>query len=397
MNRAAPMRRMPDPILAVSLGFLLLVGVVMVYSASLPLPSSAGDPGVLQVMRGHPFHLGLGLGLMALMWTIPIATWQRLSVPLFIGGLGMLLVVAIMKWGWEAQFVRDGAVRAIPLGFITLQPAELMKFFALLFAAGYVVRRADRLHEENIGKQLVTGLAPVSVAMACVVFLLMAQPDLGSTIVITSSVAIVLFLGGMNLRVVVLLFILMVLFFLASIYLTPWRLDRVNSLFAPCAPEFVQGAGYQLCGALIAFGHGGLFGSGLGTGVAKLGHLPLPHSDFIFAVIGEELGFVGVMAVLLGYAVLVRRAMQVGRQAMAQEQLFAGLLAQGIGVWIAAQAFIHAGANVGIVPTKGLTLPFISHGGSSMISLLMTMGVLMRIEMEVRAPRTSRMVRGAFA
>lgn len=392
MNRHAP-----DPILCLSLGFLLLVGVVMVYSAGLPLPSSSGNPGVLAVMRGHPFHLALGLVGLVVMLTVPVATWQRLSAHAFVFGLAMLVVVAIMKWGWEERFVRDGAVRAIPLGLITLQPAELMKFFALLFAAGYVVRRAERLHEHNIGKLLLTGLAPVAGAMACVVFLLMAQPDLGSTIVITSSVAIVLFLGGMNLRVVVLLFILMVLFFIASIYLTPWRLERVNSLFAPCAPEFAQGAGYQLCGALIAFGHGGLWGSGLGTGVAKLGHLPLPHSDFIFAVIGEELGFFGVMLVLTGYTALVWRAMSIGRQAMAQEQLFAGLLAQGIGVWIAVQAFIHAGANVGIVPTKGLTLPFISHGGSSMISLLLAMGVLMRIEIEARAPRTSRLGRRAFA
>jgi cell division protein FtsW len=186
-------------------------------------------------------------------------------------------------------------------------------------------------------------------------------------------------------RVVIPLMVIMLGFFFLMVYFTPWRLMRLVSYLTPCDPGHVQTTGYQLCGALIAFGHGGLFGSGLGTGIAKMGHLPLPHTDFIFAVIGEELGFFGVTVLLLAFAYLIRRAMEIGRLAMSQERLFAGLVAQGIGVWIGLQTFIHAGVNTGLLPTKGLTLPFISHGGSSMLVVCMAMGLLMRIDIENRA------------
>ena len=190
-------------------------------------------------------------------------------------------------------------------------------------------------------EDLVKGLAPIGLLMVIVTSLLMMQPDLGTTVVITLTVAAVLLLGGMSLRVVIPLVILLIVFFALAIYLTPFRVARIMSYLTPCDPNHAQATGYQLCGALIAFGHGGLLGSGLGTGVAKLGYLPLPHTDFIFAVIGEELGFVGVTALLLGFAYLIRYCIQVGRLAMSQERLFAGLVAQGIGVWIGVQTFIH--------------------------------------------------------
>jgi cell division protein FtsW len=316
---------------------------------------------------------------MLVMTRIPTETLRLLSTPLFFLGIGMLVVVAGMKLFLGAAVIKDGAVRAIPLGFFTLQPAELMKLFALLFAAAYVVRRQDRMHT------FVKGLLPIGVLMSVVMGLLLYQPDLGSTMVITLITAAILFLGGMSLRVFIPLLAVLVGVFLVMVFFTPWRLMRLVAYLSPCDPSQVQQAGYQLCGALIAFGNGGLLGSGIGTGVAKMGHLPLPHTDFIFAMMGEEIGFVGVTLVILGFAFIVRRAIEVGRTAMSQERLFAGLVAQGIGVWIGLQTLIHAGVNTGLLPTKGLTLPFISHGGSSMLAVCLAMGLLIRIDAENRA------------
>lgn len=366
---------------------MLMTGLVMVYSANLPLPSSNAETIVWAQLKGHPLHVVLGLLAFALAFRISSDDLHRYSGLLFTFGLLLLLVVLGFKFIGGESFVRDGAVRSIPVGPLTFQPSELMKLLAIIFAAAYAVRRHDRMRED-----LIKGLAPIGLLMVIVTSLLMAQPDLGTTVVITVTVAAVLLLGGMSLRVVIPLVILLVTFFALAIYLTPFRVARIMSYLTPCEAGHAQAAGYQLCGALIAFGHGGLFGSGLGTGVAKLGYLPLPHTDFIFAVIGEELGFVGVTALLLGFAYLIRYCIQVGRLAMSQERLFAGLVAQGIGVWIGVQTFIHSGVNTGLLPTKGLTLPLISYGGSSMLVVCFALGVVARIDAENRAMARGRRI-----
>ena len=357
---------------------LLLVGLVMVYSANLPLPSNNAESVFWRGMRGHPIHLLIGLAALLIMTRIPTAMLQSLSTPLFFLGIALLLVVAAMKIVLGPAIVKDGAVRAIPLGLFTLQPAELMKFFSLLFAAAYVVRRQDRMHT------FVRGLLPIGFLMSLVMLLLLYQPDLGSTMVITLITAAILFLGGMSLRIFVPLLLALGVVFAVMVWLTPWRLMRLISYLSPCDPDQVQNTGFQLCGALIAFGRGGFFGSGLGTGIAKMGHLPLPHTEFIFAMMGEEIRFVGVTLVILAFAFIVRRAIEIGRIAMSQERLFAGLVAQGIGVWLGLQTLIHVGVNTGLLPTKGLTLPFISHGGSSMLAVCIAMGSLLRIDAENR-------------
>ncbi|NCY16672.1 MAG: hypothetical protein EBX39_07850 [Actinobacteria bacterium] len=199
---------------------------------------------------------------------------------------------------------------------------------------------------------------------------------MSSTIVITTTVAAVLFLGGMNLRVILLLVVLMATVFGLMVWLTPWRLGRLVSYLSPCDPTHVANTGYQLCGALIAFGHGGLFGSGLGTGIAKMGHLPLPHTDFIFAVIGEELGFIGcamVVALLLGLGFFGIRT------AMRATDRFGMLLAVGITTWILLQAFVNIGAVVGALPITGVPLPFVSAGGSSLIFTMAGVGILLSV------------------
>ncbi len=357
---------------------LLLVGLVMVYSANLPLPSNNAESVFWRSMRGHPIHLLIGLVALLIMTRVPSTMLQALSTPLFFLGIALLLVVAAMKFVLGPAILKDGAVRAIPLGLFTLQPAELMKFFSLLFAAAYVVRRQDRMHT------FVRGLLPIGFLMSLVMLLLLYQPDLGSTMVITLITAAILFLGGMSLRIFVPLLLALGAVFVVMVWLTPWRLMRLISYLSPCDPDQVQSTGFQLCGALIAFGRGGFFGSGLGTGIAKMGHLPLPHTDFIFAMMGEEIGFVGVTLVILAFAFIVRRAIEIGRTAMSQERLFAGLVAQGIGVWLGLQTLIHVGVNTGLLPTKGLTLPFISHGGSSMLAVCIAMGTLLRIDAENR-------------
>lgn len=358
---------------------LLLVGLVMVYSANLPLPSQNTESVFWRSMRGHPIHLAIGLIAMLIMTRIPTSVLHAMSTPLFFFGIALLLVIAGMKIVLGSAILKDGAVRAIPLGFFTLQPAELMKYFALLFAAAYVIRRQDRMHT------FVRGLLPIGVLMSLVMLLLLYQPDLGSTMVIMMITAAILFLGGMSMRIFIPLLLGLAAVFVAMVWLTPWRLMRLIAYLSPCDPSQVQTTGFQLCGALIAFGRGGVFGSGLGTGIAKMGHLPLPHTDFIFAMMGEEIGFVGVTLVILAFAFIVRRAIEIGRTAMSQERLFAGLVAQGIGVWIGLQTLIHAGVNTGLLPTKGLTLPFISHGGSSMLAVCIAMGTLIRIDCENRA------------
>lgn len=358
---------------------LLLVGLVMVYSANLPLPSQNTESVFWRSMRGHPIHLAIGLVAMLIMTRIPTSVLHAMSTPLFFFGIALLLVIAGMKIVLGSAILKDGAVRAIPLGFFTLQPAELMKYFALLFAAAYVIRRQDRMHT------FVRGLLPIGVLMSLVMLLLLYQPDLGSTMVIMLITAAILFLGGMSMRIFIPLLLGLAAVFVAMVWLTPWRLMRLIAYLSPCDPSQVQTTGFQLCGALIAFGRGGVFGSGLGTGIAKMGHLPLPHTDFIFAMMGEEIGFVGVTLVILAFAFIVRRAIEIGRTAMSQERLFAGLVAQGIGVWIGLQTLIHAGVNTGLLPTKGLTLPFISHGGSSMLAVCIAMGTLIRIDCENRA------------
>jgi len=382
LNGVAAVGSIPSPVdrsLISVFVSLLLVGLVMVYSANLPLPSNNTESVFWRAMRGHPVHLVVGLLAAFVMTRIPVAILRSLSTPLFFLGLGMLVVVAAMKFALGPAILKDGAVRAIPFGVFTLQPAELMKFFSLLYAAAYAIRHQDRMHT------FVRGLLPISFMMTLVMLLLLYQPDLGSTMVIMLIAASILFLGGMSLRVLIPLMLMLLAVFVLMVWLTPWRLMRLVAYLSPCDPGQVQASGFQLCGALIAFGRGGLLGSGLGTGVAKMGHLPLPHTDFIFAMMGEEIGFVGVTLVIIAFAFIVRRAIEIGRVAMFQGDAFAGLVAQGIGVWLGLQALIHAGVNTGLLPTKGLTLPFISHGGSSMLAVCIAMGTLIRIDMENRA------------
>ena len=378
-----------------SLGFtilsLLILGTVMVYSARLPLPSDSDLSFELYNLGMHPVHVLLGLFVMFIFLQIPISIIEKGSGFFLLFGILLLLIVFFKKVFGGSDVLVDGAVRSLNINRFTFQPAELMKLLIVIFAAGYAVRHKDRITED-----IVRGMGPIGLVLLLIVTLLMYQPDLGSVIIICSSVIIVLFLGGMTIRAIagVTCFLISGVFLI--ILFTQFRLNRLLAYLDPCSMEHSQNAGWQLCQALVAFGNGGMFGTGIGLGSAKLGHLPLPHTDFIFSVIGEELGFVGVFIVVIIFAFLIIKSIKIGREAMAQERLFAGLLAQGIGSSLCIQSLIHVGVNTGLLPTKGLTLPFISYGGSSMLIVCLSMGILLRIDIENKfSPRKKNRINGS--
>jgi cell division protein FtsW len=223
------------------------------------------------------------------------------------------------------------------------------------------------------------------VAVAFVGVLLLRQPDMGAFIVITVIAMGILFLGGVNARMFFLIALVVVATFATIIAFDDLRRERIFAYLDPWNPKYVQGKAYQLTHALIAIGRGEIFGQGLGASIEKLHYLPEAHTDFLLAVIGEELGFVGVAAVIVAFFWLVRRIIAIGRQAIALDRVYAGLLAQGIGIWIGLQAFINIGVNLGVLPTKGLTLPLMSYGGSAILMNLVALAMVLRIDIENRA------------
>ena len=353
---------------------LLLLGLVMVYSASIAIAEGSRFTGY----QTHYFALrhavfvavGVGCGLAA--FQLPMARWQQLAPSLFMLGVVLLAVVLVPGVGREV----NGAQRWLSLGPINLQPSELMKIFAVLYAADYTVRKLD------VMSSLVRGFLPMTVVIILVGWLLLSEPDFGAFVVITTIAFGILFLGGLNGRVFVLLAIVAVVGFVILILSSPYRLERVLGFMDPWKDAF--GKGYQLSHALIAFGRGEWFGVGLGASVEKLFYLPEAHTDFLLAVIAEELGFVGIMVVIVMFATLVQRAFVIGREAIKLERYFPGLVAQGIGLWMGVQSFINMGVNMGLLPTKGLTLPLMSFGGSGIVANCVAIAILLRVDLEVR-------------
>jgi cell division protein FtsW len=353
---------------------LLLLGLVMVYSASIAIAEGSRFTGYQShyfVMR-HAVFLAVGLGAGLVAFQLPMARWQQLAPALFVAGVVLLIVVLIPGIGREV----NGAQRWLSLGPINLQPSELMKIFAALYAADYTVRKLDAMSSFK------RGFLPMMAVILFVGFLLLREPDFGAFVVITTIAFGVLFLGGVNGRVFALLAIAAVIGFIILILSSPYRLERVLGFMDPWKDAF--GKGYQLSHALIAFGRGEWFGVGLGGSVEKLFYLPEAHTDFLLAVIAEELGFVGVLTVVAGFAIIVHRAFAIGREAIKLERYYAGLVAQGIGLWIGVQSFINMGVNMGLLPTKGLTLPLMSFGGSGIVANCIALAILLRVDWEVR-------------
>ncbi|MFD1561617.1 putative lipid II flippase FtsW [Paraburkholderia silviterrae] len=355
---------------------LLGLGVVMVYSASIAMPDSpkyASYHDYAFLVR-HIVSLVIGAVAALVAFRIPVSTWDRYAPKLFLVALAMLVIVLIPHIGKGV----NGARRWIPLGVSNMQPSEIMKLAVTIYAANYTVRKQEYMHS------FAKGFLPMAFAVGVVGALLLLEPDMGAFMVIAAIAMGVLFLGGVNGKLFGGLVATAVGTFTLLVWASPWRRERIFAYLDPWDDRYAQGKAYQLTHSLIAFGRGEWFGVGLGGSVEKLNYLPEAHTDFILAVIGEELGFVGVLIVILLFYWIVRRSFEIGRQALALDRTFAGLIAKGLGVWFGAQAFINMGVNLGLLPTKGLTLPFVSYGGSGILLNCVAIAVLLRVDYENR-------------
>jgi len=361
---------------------LLSLGLVMVYSASIAMAEAArhtGHQSTYFLVR-HAVFVAVAVSMAAAAFQVPMRVWQRYAPVLFVFGMALLVVVLVPGIGREV----NGSQRWLPLGVLNLQPSEIMKLFVVLYAADYTVRKAAYMGSFK------KGFAPMLVVMLFVGGLLLREPDFGAFAVITVIAMGILFLGGMNWRLFAGLAILLVAGFVMLILTSPYRMQRILGFMDPWADPY--GRGYQLSHALIAFGRGEWLGVGLGGSVEKLFYLPEAHTDFLLAVIAEEMGFAGVAAVIGLFCWLILRAFAIGQQSAMLERLFAGLVAQGIGLWLGVQAIINMGVNMGMLPTKGLTLPLMSFGGSAIAANCCAIAVLLRIDWENRQLMRGRTV-----
>ncbi|MEO6118016.1 MAG: putative lipid II flippase FtsW [Methylotenera sp.] len=353
---------------------LLGIGLVMVYSASIAIAEAdkiVGHNSSYYLVRQAIFLL-ISLSAAFVAFNVPIAWWQKMAPYLFLLGLALLVLVLIPGVGR----VVGGSRRWLSLFVINLQPSEFMKLFAAMYVADYTVRKAALMDS------FTRGFMPMLVVMLLVGGLLLREPDFGAFAVIAAISISILWLGGIDGRIFAGLLALLVVGFIFLIWSSPYRLERVIGFMDPWADPY--GKGYQLSHALIAFGRGEWLGVGLGASVEKLLYLPEAHTDFLLAVIAEELGFVGVFAVIGLFAWIVIRSFSIAKEAIANERYFAALLSQGIGVWIGVQGIINMGVNMGVLPTKGLTLPLLSFGGSGILANCIAMAILLRIDFENR-------------
>ena len=355
---------------------LLMFGLVMVYSASIAMPDNpkfARYAHTHFLMR-HVLSLVVAFVVALLAFQVPVSSWEKLAPWLFIASLILLILVLVPFIGKGV----NGARRWITLGFMNFQPSELAKFAVLLYAADYMVRKMD------VKERFFRAVMPMAIAIAVVGLLLLAEPDMGAFMVISVIAMSILFLGGVNARMFFAIALVMVIAFGLMVMLSDWRRERIFAYLDPWSEKHALGKGYQLSHSLIAFGRGEIFGVGLGGSIEKLHWLPEAHTDFLMAVIGEEFGLIGVLTVIGLFMWMVRRIMHIGRQSIAFDRLFAGLTAQGIAIWIGFQTFINIGVNLGALPTKGLTLPLMSYGGSAILMNLISLAVVLRIDYENR-------------
>ena len=374
---AAPVRvkGFDQPLAWVTLG-LLMWGLVMVYSASIAMPDNPRFANYTQThfLVRHVASIGIAFVAALLAFQVSINTWEKMAPWIFVVSLILLIAVLIPFIGKGV----NGARRWISLGIMNFQPSELAKLGVLLYASNYMVRKME------VKEKFFTSVAPMGIAVAGVGLLLLAEPDMGAFMVIAVIAMGILFLGGVNARMFFLIAAVLVVAFGLMIALSEWRRERIFAYLDPWSEKHALGKGYQLSHSLIAIGRGEIFGVGLGGSVEKLHWLPEAHTDFLLAVIGEEFGFVGVLVVIGLFMWLTRRIMYIGRQAIAMDRIFAGMLAQGVGIWVGFQSFINMGVNLGALPTKGLTLPLMSYGGSAILLNLVAIAMVLRVDYENR-------------
>jgi cell division protein FtsW len=372
-SRPIPVQAIDQALVWVTVA-LLCFGTVMVYSASVALPDNPrfANYSHAHFLYRHVIFIALSLIAAIVAFQVPLTVWEKVAPWLFVTSLLFLIVVLVPHLGKGV----NGAHRWIGLGFMNFQPSELAKFGTLLYAADYMVRKME------VKERFFRAVLPMAAAVAVVGVLLLAEPDMGAFMVIAVIAMGILFLGGVNARMFFLIAAVMTIAFVLMIALSDWRRERIFAYLDPWNEKYTLGKGYQLSHSLIAIGRGEIFGVGLGGSVEKLHWLPEAHTDFLLAVIGEEFGLVGVLTVIAAFLWMTRRIMHIGRQAIALDRVFAGLVAQGVGVWMGFQAFINMGVNLGALPTKGLTLPLMSYGGSAILMNLVALAVVLRIDYE---------------
>ncbi|HEX7220259.1 MAG TPA: putative lipid II flippase FtsW [Burkholderiales bacterium] len=353
---------------------LAAIGLVMVYSASIATAEASRYTGhsASWFLVRHGAYLAIALALAITVFLVPAKVWQKLAPWLFLAALAGITLVLVPGFGREV----NGARRWLDLPGFGVQPSEAMKLAVVLYAADYTARK------HTVLKSFRRGLLPMLAVMLLVSWLLLREPDFGALVVIAVIAFSILFLGGMNGRHFAALLGMLAAGFALLVVFSPYRLQRIFGFMDPWADPY--GKGYQLSHALIAFGRGEWLGVGLGASVEKLFYLPEAHTDFLLAVIAEELGFAGVALVIALFTWLVSRAFAIGRQASQHERHFAALAAQGIGIWFGFQALINMGVNMGLLPTKGLTLPLMSYGGSGLLANFVALAILLRIDWESR-------------
>ena len=361
---------------------LLAWGLVMVYSASIAMADNPRFGKILpyHFALRHAISLGVGFVAALLAFQIPMERWEQLAPRIFMLALVLLVIVLIPHVGVSV----NGSRRWLSLGVMNFQPSKLAKFAVLLYAADYMVRRMA------VKERFFRAVLPMAFAVLIVGVLLLAEPDMGAFLVIVIIAMGILFLGGVNARMFFGMGALVVLAFVAMIATSPWRRERIFAYLNPWDMEHALGKGYQLTHALIAIGRGEVTGVGLGRSVEKLHWLPEAHTDFLFSVIGEEFGFVGLMVLIFAFYWLMRRMTEIGREAIILDRVFSGLVAQGVAIWMGFQAFINMGVNLGALPTKGLTLPLMSFGGSAILFNLIAIAVVLRVDYENKALQSPR-------
>ena len=377
VSLAKPKEKLPDNSLY-DKGLLFLVltlmcfGWVMVTSASMPVSEKLYNNEYYISFKHAFFIFASGISLAAVL-LFKMEWWQKFNMHLLF--VALILLIAVLLVGNTV----NGSRRWLPLGIFNLQAAEVAKLFFFSFLAGYLVRQHEQLRENVIG------FAKPLVVFTLFAVLLLMQPDLGTVIVMFVTTVALLFLAGAKIWQFIALIACGLLAVFSLILLEPYRMRRVTSFIDPWADPF--GSGYQLTQSLMAYGRGDWLGLGLGNSIQKLDYLPESHTDFIAAVVAEELGFIGLSVLVLLLGALVYKILKVGREAMEKEQHYNGFFAYAIGVWIAFQVFVNIGASAGMLPTKGLTLPFISYGGSSLIIFSVAIAVVLRIDHELRVVR----------
>lgn len=357
--------------LVLTVCILLALGIVMVASTSIGVADANKETGQpFYFLQRQLIYMVIGVGIAYLLLQVRMEYWKRAAPLLLLSSL-VLLVIVLLPWvGKEVK----GSTRWISLGLFQLQVSELAKLFVLIYLASYLVRRGDEV------RSTVNGFLKPMAVLAVISFLLLLEPDFGAAAVLIATALGMMYLAGVRLRQFAVLLLVTTALLASIILFSPYRWLRVVSFMDPWADPF--DSGFQLTQSLIAFGQGGWFGVGLGGSIQKLFYLPEAHTDFLFAVLSEELGLFGALLVVILFIVLVWRAFVIASLAQKKEQHFSAYLAYGIGLLISLQAFVNIGVNMGVLPTKGLTLPLMSYGGSSMVVTCIAVGILLRIRHE---------------